>query len=111
MSPLVAYHNSPRRYRDSINRYGLLPNKPSAAGCFGVYVFRDDYTHTVYTTHNRVARPYHLRWRHRNPDDLWEVAYIGPLRADRFVENGLVLLEQPQFTSLVTHLSEVTTNG
>jgi hypothetical protein len=101
MSPFVAYHSAPRRYRHSIRRYGLLPNLPSASQLFGVYVYRDDYTHR--TRHMRIRgafRPVHVWWTHAAPNDLWETAYIGPLCPDQFVDNGLVLFYPPQVSLL-----------
>src|SRR5215469_455494 len=109
MSPLVAYHSTARRHREAIHRYGLIPALPSSAQWFGVYVYRDDYTHrTRHMRYRSGIRPVSCWWAHRPPNDLWEVAYIGPLYPDQFVANALVLSEPPEHVSLVSPLSRVT---
>jgi len=108
MSPLIAYHSSSCCHRFGIRKYGLLPDQPNAGQPFGVYVFRDDYRHVTTMRDRRRDRRYWVVWSHRPPADLWEVAYIGPLRPDPYVTNGLVLLEQPQHVSLVSPVSLVT---
>ena len=108
MSPLIAYHVAPRRYRQSIERYGLLPNLPTPANFYGVYVYCDDHWHPTWRVRrDGTARMFRLQWEHR-AGDLWEVAYIGPVCPDPFVANGLILTEPVQFASLVSHLSRVT---
>lgn len=104
MSPFIAYHSCPRRYRESILQYGLLPSLPNPAQFYGVYVFRDDYQHPTRSKGN-LSRSFRCHWDHRPPNDLWEVAYIGPMCGDQYVENGLVLFERPQFASLLSQLS------
>jgi hypothetical protein len=107
VSPFVAYHTTPRRHRESIERYGLLPNLPNASQHFGIYVYQDDCIHL--TRDRRRRRRYWTRWDHRPPHDLWQVGYVGPLCPDQYVTNGLVLFERPQYLSRVSHLSHVTT--
>lgn len=104
MSPLIAYHTAPPRCRDHIRKHGLLPNLPNPSQLFGIYVYRDDYTHPL---RSRRSRRYWCHWTHRPQNDLWEVAYIGPMCGDQFVTNGLVLFERPQFVSLLSRLSRV----
>jgi hypothetical protein len=106
VSPLAAYHSTSRRHRESIQEHGLLPNLPNATQLYGVYVFRDDLYHR--TRHMRIRgafRQVRVRWAHETHNDLWEVAYVGPLCPDQFVENGLVLYYPPQLVSLLTQLS------
>jgi len=103
VSPFVCYHSSARRHRESIREYGLLPNLPNAGQLFGIYAYRDDYEHITRDRHRR--RAFWTRWDHRPPNDLWEVAYIGPFCPDQYVANGIVLFTRPQFVSLVSHLS------
>lgn len=85
MSPLVAYHVTRTACRDSIQEYGLLPNRLPGRP-YGVYVFRGDDSFD------------HLGWNstcvwHDSPaSDLWEVTYIGPLMPDRYVLNAMILL-------------------
>lgn len=100
----MAYHSTPRRHREAIQRYGLLPSLPSPAQFYGVYVYRDDYSHPTRAKGN-LSRSFRCHWSHAAPNDLWRVAYIGPLCGDQFVENGLVLFDRPEFASLVSHLS------
>lgn len=98
MSPLVAYHSTTFRHRASIQQRGLLAGKPMFQRIFGVYVFRNDHGHP---TRMRGAR---CVWGWDYPNDLWRVAYIGPLSEDRYVENGLVLHQSipPQHITLIT---------
>jgi hypothetical protein len=102
VSPLVAYHSTPRRHRASIERHGLLCGLPNVGQHFGVYVYSDDYEHA--TCERRRSKQYWVYWAHRPPNDLWRVAYIGPLCPDQYVANALVLFERVQ----VLHLSRVT---
>jgi hypothetical protein len=106
MSPLVCYHSTPRRHREAIQRYGLLPNLPNMGQHYGIYVYCDDCIHK--TREYRRSRRFWTRWEHRPPNDLWQVGYVGPLCPDQWVTNGLVLFEKPQLLSLVSRLSLVT---
>ena len=106
MSPFICYHSTARRHRDSIWRYGLLPNLPNAGQHFGVYVYQDDAPHV--TRERRRPRQFWCRWAHRPPNDLWQVAYIGPLYRDQYVTNGFVLFDPVQSVSLLSQLSQVT---
>lgn len=90
MSPLVAYHVTRTACRESIAQHGLLPNQPTKARPYGVYVFRDDgaFDHPGWDSRTVWARDF-------GPPlgpDVWEVAYIGPLMVDQYVLNGMVLL-------------------
>jgi hypothetical protein len=96
MSPLVCYHSTARRHRESIVECGLLPNRPNVRQRFGVYAYCDDCIHVT------RKRAYWCRWDHRPPNDLWQVGYVGPLRPDPYVANGLVLFERPQLLALVS---------
>ena len=103
MSPLVALHATNFRYREGIYARGLLPSQPAAIQDYGVYVFSDDdsFEHAVYS---RASGGLIVHWACDRGQDVWQVAYIGPLCADRFVANGLVLLHRvpPEHVKLVT---------
>lgn len=90
MSPIVAYHATRSACRRSILQRGLLGNQPNKSRPFGVYVFNDDFGHG--------ARHW-VRWSYSHRQDLWRVTYIGPVRIDEYVTNGMILLDSP-----VTHV-------
>jgi len=103
VSPVIVYHSTARRHRESIERHGLLGNLPNAGQWWGIYTFRDDYRH-IPPRDRRNRRTWTI-WTHHEPNDLWEIAYIGPLLPDQYVANGLVLTERPEFVSRVSRLS------
>lgn len=96
MSPLVAYHATRMACRASIQENGLLPNRAKRGLPHGVYVFRADnsFSHVGYNSRSE--------WTRAPRQDLWEVAYIGPLTFDPYVLNGLVLLGKVDHVTLVT---------
>jgi len=50
-----------------------------------------------------------MLWSHGGLNDLWEVAYIGPMLPDPLVDNGLILTTGPVHRlSRVSQLSRVT---
>lgn len=100
MSPFIAHHATRQACRDSIQREGILPSRPTALQPYGVYVFRDD----TDIDHNTWSRGRCLRWAHDQRQDVWRVAYIGPMRPDHLVTNAMVLLERvrPSEVTLVT---------
>jgi len=100
VSPFVCYHSTARRHREAIERYGLLCSLPNAGQHFGIYAFSDDITHP--TREYRRSRKFWCYWAHRPPNDLWQIGYVGPMLPDRWVANGIVLLERPQYVSLVS---------
>jgi len=106
VTPFMCYHSTARRHRESIEQYGLLCNLPNAGQHFGIYCFSDDLAHT--TREYRRSKRAWCRWGHREPNDLWQVGYCGPMLHDRWVTNGIVLLERPQYVSRVSQLSQVT---
>lgn len=89
MSPLIAYHATRRACRESILRNGLLCSRPrpflGVHHPFGVYVFREDGSFD----HPCMSRTV---WGHAPRQDLWEVAYIGPMMTDPYVLNAVILL-------------------
>jgi hypothetical protein len=95
MSPLVAYHATRRACRDSILRNGLLGNSPNGGRPFGVYVFRVD------GGLDHVCRNSRLAWDVARAQDLWQVAYIGPVMLDRYVLNAAILLAPATHVTLV----------
>lgn len=104
MTPFLAYHATPRRHRESIGILGLIPGRPMRGRPFGVYVFNDNAPHPTF------SRGRFSVWWSGGPyyrEDIWQVAYIGPMLSDEYVENGWVLLEgvPPQCLSLITHIT------
>ena len=99
MSPLVAYHATRRACRESISQRGLIASEPTLQQPVGVYVFRHDHRHGAVMRGGPVAT-----WDYAPRQDLWQVAYIGPLMLDRFVSNGFILLKSvpPSEVTLVT---------
>lgn len=98
MSPLIAYHATRRACRDSIQRDGLLCRSPAGGRPYGVYIFSDDLDHPTF------SRGRCLRWGSHPVQDLWQVAYIGRLTEDRYVENALICLDSipPSAITLIT---------
>ena len=98
MSPLVAYHATNPKCRESILRRGLLPAQPQKGRPFGVYVFRDDdaFNHPTFSRGGRLI------WVVGGGQDIWEAAYIGPLTPDQYVINGMVFLGPVHHVTLVT---------
>lgn len=80
----VGYHATSRHYRTSIQESGLLAHKPYMQR-EGVFVFSDELLTSTLPGLPRV------RWAHRSTQDLWRVAYCGPMFADPFVENAVIL--------------------
>lgn len=81
----IGYHATSRRYRRSIAARGLIAAKPYCQR-EGVFVFSDDLATPMLPGLPRV------RWAARpETQDIWCVAYCGPMIADPFVENGLIL--------------------
>jgi hypothetical protein len=99
MSPLVAFHATRRACRDTIQRFGLLPSRPTQLQPYGVYVFNDDLEHPTWS---RGSRP--VVWAPSTRLDVWQVTYIGPMRPDHLVSNGMVFLYPvtPNEVTLVT---------
>lgn len=95
MSPVVAYHVTRSACRSSIRTYGLLPASPMKRP-FGVYVFRDDDSFAHVTWESTAE------WTYYHGQDLWEVAYIGPMMLDQYVLNALIFLGPVDHVSLVT---------
>lgn len=96
MSPLVAYHVTRNACRESIRRHGLLPGHDRRGRPFGVYVFRGDNSFDHLCINSRTE------WTRAPRQDLWRVAYIGPLTHDAYVLNGFVLLGTVDNVTLVT---------
>ena len=92
MSPFLFHHSTRRACRSSIQERGLLGAQPCAYQAWGVYVYSDDMKHPV-TVRGAGAR--RLVHQPHASQDVWQVAYIGPIVADCFVMNGWVLLENP----------------
>jgi hypothetical protein len=101
MSPFVAYHATRRACRESIQVYGLCPALPMHGRPFGVYVFSE---HIRHNTHSKGRGARRIRWSSGEGSDVWQVAYIGPLVTDTFIENAVVLLDRvpPLHVTLVT---------
>lgn len=104
----MLYHATPRRHRDAIRQYGLLPNLPNCSQLFGVYAFQDEAYHDTRMMRGIGGRWRRVRvwWDYKPPNDLWQIAYVGPITPDQFVENGFVLdAIPPEHVSLVSQLS------
>lgn len=97
MSPIVGLHATSRRCRDSIREYGIIPSEPTLLQPFGVYVFSDDdeFTHPTYS---RSSMPSFVTWAAEWCQDVWAVAYIGPIVPDHLVANALVFLTEEPVT-------------
>lgn len=106
MSPLIAYHATPMRHRNSIAELGLLACCPMKGRPYGVYVFSNAFDHPVFSRARR-SRAIKCKWDWQPPSDLWQVAYIGPLSPDHYVANAMILHERvpPQCLSLITHIT------
>jgi hypothetical protein len=65
-----------------------------------VYVFSEYILNNPYG----MYRSRRTRWEWYGQEDLWQVAYIGPMLADRLVENAMILLGDvlPEMVTLVT---------
>lgn len=96
MSPLVAYHATRPACREGIVTNGLLPSSYPRHRPYGVYVFRMDgsFDHLCWN-----SRTY---WDASPRADVWQVAYIGPLMIDQYVQNGMILLGTVDRVTLVT---------
>lgn len=81
MSLFIGYHATPRRNRASILAHGLRAHTPDGRPN-GVYVFNDD-------LHNPDAMS--LQWSRGAGQDLWQVAYFGPMQPDRLCWNAVIL--------------------
>ena len=103
MSPLVALHVTRVTCRESIRQRGLIPAQPRKGRPFGVYVYTDgnDFDHTTWM---RKFTSRATVWAAGPRQDIWAVAYIGPLTVDRYVRNALIFLEKvtPEHVTLVT---------
>jgi hypothetical protein len=101
MSPLVALHATSVTNRESIRVRGLVPGPPKNRGRTGVYVFSDGISHP---TRGRTAGARRIKWTAGPGEDVWQVAYIGPVATDIYVENALILLDSvgPELVTLVT---------
>lgn len=103
MSPLVAYHATSRKCRDSIGDDGLIACQPMRGRPHGVYVYRDDDS----IDHPTFTRAGPIRWGcFGGPygSDLWRIAYVGPLTSDHYVTNALICLDSipPSAITLIT---------
>lgn len=96
MSPLVAYHVTRFACRKSISENGLLPNRPTGGRPYGVYVFRPD------GALDHGCKNSWTEWTLNDRQDMWEVAYIGPLMQDDYVLNAVILLGDVDKVTLVT---------
>lgn len=102
MSPFVAYHATSRRHRESIRERGLLrdwfAHRPPHR--IGIYVFNDECEHPTFSRSAFGG----LWWSYGSGQDVWEVAYIGPMAPDQYVCNGMILYEKvpPECLSLIT---------
>lgn len=96
MSPMIAYHVTRHACREAILRDGLLCDRPNKGQPFGVYVFRED------GSLDHPGRNSKCFWTSERSQDVWEVAYIGPMIADQYVLNGYVLLRPATMVTLVT---------
>lgn len=92
VSPFICYHASARRNRDGILRDGLLPGQPSECQPSGVYAFSP---HLANFTDRSTAQQ--CGWSYGPGQDLWQIAYIGPMRVDPCLRNAVVL---PSVTSV-----------
>ncbi len=94
MSPMLMYHATHRKRRDSIRQHGLLPNRPQWGRPCGVYVFNNDLRHPTFK--------YHGLWTKASNQDLWQVTYIGPAMEDEYIGNALILLGEVDNVTLVS---------
>ena len=104
MSPLVAYHATARRHRESISERGLIAGAPLyQPDRWGVYVYSEDLTHPVYSR-SQFAVWWGADTQGPYGSDLWRVSYIGPMSHDRYVMNGMVLHQSvpPEHLTLIT---------
>lgn len=105
MSPFVAYHATSRRHRDSIWQHGLLIDYSGERSPerIGIYVFNDECQHPTFSRSPIGG----IWWSYGVRQDVWQVAYIGPLAPDHYVNNGMILYERvpPQCLSLITHIT------
>lgn len=96
MSPLVAYHASNPKCRDSIRAVGLIPAQPQSSRPYGVYVFRSD------GSFDHLGWNSSTEWEWWHHCDLWQAAYIGPVATDQYVLNALIFLGPVNHVTLVT---------
>lgn len=101
MSPFIAFHATRPACRDSIRKRGLLASRPARTQPFGVYVFADTIRNNPFGMLYRSRR---TAWGSSDGQDVWQVAYVGTMMADRFVENAMVLTDTvpPEMVTLVT---------
>ncbi|MGH7240236.1 MAG: hypothetical protein ACREHG_09285 [Candidatus Saccharimonadales bacterium] len=101
MSPFIALHATRRACRHSILHLGLLRSQPNRGQPYGIYVYRQDDSidHQVWL---KTFEAIHCRWAGQPPQDIWMVAYIGPMCEDQYVTNGMVLLQDCPQVTLVT---------
>lgn len=96
VSPIVGFHVTHKKCRDSIRQHGLLASRPSVEQPPGVYVFRLD------GALDHVGWNSRSEWTVSHKQDLWAVSYIGPIMFDQYVLNGLVLLGNCPHVTLLT---------
>lgn len=101
MSPFVCYHATSRANRHSIRRRGLVAHRPSRQGQpRGVYAYCHDLCNPP-----PHEREWFVRWTAVIGMDIWQIAWIGPMRPDPLVQNSVVLPSVTDVT-LVTRNSK-----
>lgn len=102
MSPLIALHATSVACRDSIRRRGLLPGQPNESRPYGVYVYSDGVGNRGSRCRNQDGSP--RIWDSLPAQDVWQVAYIGPMAPDVYIANALILFDriEPEYITLVT---------
>lgn len=88
MSPIILYHATSPRNRQSILYEGLVANPRRKGERHGVYAFSPDLRHDTDA---------YGEWAYGPSQDLWQIAYIGQLRPDMLIRNGVIL---PDVTSV-----------
>lgn len=92
----IGYHATARTVRDRIQAEGLRAHKPVGNLTCGVYVFNDDLDNMP-----GLPESSWCVWSSAPGQDVWRVAYCGPMIVDPLVRNA-VILPDTQDVTLVT---------
>ena len=92
MVQIIANHATCVSRRPGIQRFGLLPFRPTFGRPMGVYVYTDgdDFDHPTW---GRTRGSRRIRWCPAPPQDVYRVAYVGRIEPDCYVENALIFLD------------------
>ena len=80
-------HATSAKHRESIMTQGLLPHTPGIDGNYPF--FKNEQPRGVYMFSRHITEWGGWDRQHDN-DDLWRIAYFGPLRRDQLIDNAVI---------------------